>query len=325
MGHRLASVWWLPAAVLAVVQAFLTRNADFVDVPLFLERASLLLSGAWSDTYANSDLQAGPLQLVLLGSGRLLAEETGLSPELVVSVLVELLVLAAFFFVAHRLVRGRPRSRAVLAAAGLAGVGIGLFSLDALSGHVAQTLVPLLWILAGLTAREGSLARAGLLVGVSAGFEAWGLLGIAVLVLAPTLRKVTLGVAVAATSAVLLFAPFVLAGDFRMFEYDWRTSGGTLPGLLLGAGEPFSWPMRLGQAACAVAVGAALARWLRHSISAVWLVPLAVVGVRLALDPVSYPWYWTALQTLALIAAADLVSGPFLSDALARRRPLPSS
>jgi hypothetical protein len=36
---------------------------------------------------------------------------------------------------------------------------------------------------------------------------------------------------------------------------------------------------------------------------------LAVMAVRLALDPVRYPWYWLALETLALVGAVEILTG----------------
>ena len=44
-------------------------------------------------------------------------------------------------------------------------------------------------------------------------------------------------------------------------------------------------------------------------LHAVWLAPLTVVAVRMALDPVRYPWYWRAVQTLVLLGAAELLAG----------------
>jgi hypothetical protein len=58
-----------------------------------------------------------------------------------------------------------------------------------------------------------------------------------------------------------------------------------------------------------LAVGAVLAWPLRRTAHALWLAPLAVVLVRLALDPVRYPWYWLALEVLVLVGAVELLTG----------------
>ena len=60
----------------------------------------------------------------------------------------------------------------------------------------------------------------------------------------------------------------------------------------------------------ALTAGAGVAFALRRSLHAVWLAPLKVVAVRLVLDPVRYPWYWLAVQTLALLGAAALLTSP---------------
>jgi len=67
--------------------------------------------------------------------------------------------------------------------------------------------------------------------------------------------------------------------------------------------------MRFAQAAAALTLGTSLVWPLRRTLHAVWLGPLLVVAVRLALDPVRYPWYWLALETVALVGAIELLAG----------------
>lgn len=168
--------------------------------------------------------------------------------------------------------------------------------------------MPLLWLLAGLYARDGRVVLAGAVVGASAGFEVWGMLGVAVLLLASRLRGAATGLAVQVGVAAALFAPFALAGEVRMFDYRWVVDGDTLLSLAVEPGTDFTWWMRVCQAAVALAVGGGLVWPLRRTLHAVWLAPLLVVAVRLALDPVRYPWYWLAVQTLALAGAAELLT-----------------
>jgi hypothetical protein len=66
--------------------------------------------------------------------------------------------------------------------------------------------------------------------------------------------------------------------------------------------------MRLLQGTVALGVGVGLAWPLRRTLHAVWLAPLGTIAVRLALDPVRYPWYWLALETLALLGAAEFLT-----------------
>jgi hypothetical protein len=88
-----------------------------------------------------------------------------------------------------------------------------------------------------------------------------------------------------------------------MFDHEWRTTSGTLVGLVVGPGAHFGWPLRLAQAALAIGAGTALAFALRRTVHALWLVPLAVALVRLLLDPVSFGWYWLEIEALVLVGA----------------------
>ena len=85
-------------------------------------------------------------------------------------------------------------------------------------GHPAQILIPVSWIAAGAFARQGRTATAGALIGLGAGLETWGMLGLPILLLAPNLRRATVGAGTAIATAALLFLPFVALGEFQMFE-----------------------------------------------------------------------------------------------------------
>ena len=288
-----------PGLVLALAAgvAVLLKPGDTGDLPFFLRTSKKLLSADWANVFADPDVQVGPLQLLLFRLGEL----AGVLP-----LLVQVGVAGLLWVVAGRLLTGRdPRAQLVL---GLAAVALGLTYGAYQDGHPAQVLVPLLWVLAGLEAREGRALQAGVLVGLSAGFELWGLLGAVVFVLAPRMRAAFVGLATEAGVAVGLFLPFVIAGEFRMFEYRWRVNGDTLLSLVVDPGTRFTWPMRVLQGAVALSVGAGLAWRLRRTLHAVWLAPLGVVVIRLALDPVRYPWYWLAIQTLALLGAVEFMT-----------------
>jgi hypothetical protein len=83
---------------------------------------------------------------------------------------------------------------------------------------------------------------------------------------------------------------------------------GTLAGLVVGPGAHFGWPLRVAQASLAIGAGAAVAFGLRRSVHSLWLVPLAVVLVRLLLDPVSFGWYWLEVEALVLVGAGLVLS-----------------
>ena len=66
--------------------------------------------------------------------------------------------------------------------------------------------------------------------------------------------------------------------------------------------------------------GAALAWRLRRSLHAVWAVPLAIVVVRVALDPSLNSWYLQAVQTLAIVGAVAILTDAHLRALWRRRR-----
>jgi hypothetical protein len=281
---------WVPVMAPAACLAYLDRGADSGDLVYFVHKGEGLLSVRWADTFADPQLQSGPLQLALFGAVRDIAA---------LAFLIELGVAALLIFVLGRL-GFSDRTRL---AVGLLAVAAGLTHIAFVDGHPAEAIVPLLWVLAGLRARQDRVLSAGALVGISAGFELWGVLGVAVLLLAPKLTRALTGACVQSAVVASMLAPFVLAGTFRMFDYEWRVTSGTLVGLVVAPGSHFGWLLRLGQASLAVGAGVLLAFSLRRNMHALWLVPLAVALVRLALDPVSFGWYWLEGEALALVGA----------------------
>jgi hypothetical protein len=284
---------WLPALAAAAVAAALDRRTDAGDLLYFVHRGERLLSANWTSVYADRELQAGPLQLVVAGAAH------GTEP---LAFVVELGVIALLLLVLGRLCVA-PRWALL---AGLAALVAGLAHGAFVEGHPAEALTPLLWVLAALEARRGRAGRAGALVGLSGGLELWGLLGVPILLLAPLFRDAARGVVTAAAVIAVQLAPFVLFGTFRMFDYEWRVARGTPLSFVIAAGTHFGWPLRVLQAAVACGLGAVLARRLRVSLHAVWLVPLAVALARIVLDPLAYGWYWLEVEALVLVRAALL-------------------
>jgi hypothetical protein len=294
---RSAARIWLPVLAGAAGIAALDRRSEAGDLLYFVHRGEVLLSSHWSSVYAQRQLQSGPLQLLLAGAMR--------STE-VLGFVVEIGVAALLLIVLGRL--GVAARWQMLA--GVAALAAGLTHGAFVEGHPAEALTPLLWVLAALEARRGRTLRAGALIGVGAGLELWGLLGVTVLLLAPRLRDAMRGLAVAAAVIAAQLAPFVFFGTFRMFDYDWRVTRGTTLSLVVPVGTHFGWPLRLLQAAVACGVGALLARRLRASAQAVWVVPLSVALARILLDPVSFGWYWLEVEALTLVGAALFVTAP---------------
>jgi hypothetical protein len=276
------------AAVAALHQGLFVNG----DSHVFIDAGRTLLSSHWDRAFASSTVQAGPLQLALFGSvGRWHA-----ALALVLTTGTALLVVAAARAagVKSSLLLGGVGLLAVLT--GLTGVGVG--------GHPADAVIPLIWILAAVEARRGHAWTAAVLIGASAGFETWGILGVAVLAFAPRRRDAFLWVFVAGATALALFAPFVLGGHFKMSAFHWYVRSPSLVSMLVPEGTPFGWSLRLVQAAFAVSAGVAVVRLLRHSPHAVWVAPLAIIVVRLLLDPLLLSYYLTGPKALILVGAA---------------------
>jgi hypothetical protein len=299
-GHLGLLTWALPLAASALVAALGTR--DPADLPYFAHAARTLLSSRWADTFADPSLQVGPLQLLLVALGDRFGGMGALD------YLIGIALTALAVLTVGRLLRGRDHRSGWQLLAGLAAVGLGLTAEAYSYGHPAQVAIPLLWVLAAIDARDGRTIRAGALLGLGAGFEVWALLGAPLLLLAPSVRLALRGATAQLAITGMLFAPFVLAGDFRMFDYSWRVEGWTLVRFLVPAGSEFPWGLRLLQGACALGAGAGLAFALRRTERAFWAVPLGIIAVRILLDPTLYSWYWLGLETLTLLAAVDLLA-----------------
>jgi hypothetical protein len=286
---------WVPVLACAAAAAYVDRGTDPGDLVYFVHRGEHLLSGGWASTFSDPMLQSGPLQLLVFGAVRNLTA---------LAFLVELFVAGLLLYVAGR-VGASDRIRLVV---GLLAVGAGLTHIAFVDGHPAEAIVPLLWVLAGVWAREDRALQAGALIGLSAGLELWGVLGLPVLLLAPRPRRALAGAAVAGATVVALLAPFVLAGTFRMFEYEWSVASQTVLSLFVAPGTHFGWTLRLLQSALALSAGASVALVLRRSVYACWVAPLVVALVRLLLDPQAYGWYWLEVEALVLVGAALLLT-----------------
>lgn len=302
--------WLVPAVPAAVVAPFV--RGDGGDSPLFVAAGRTLLSSHWREAFANSSVQAGPLQLALFGSvGRSFAVLS-----VVVGVGVAVLVVAA----ARSAGVTSPR---LLGLTGLAAVVTGLTVNAFEAGHPADAVLPLVWVIAAAEARRGRLVRAGVLVGLGAGIETWSVLGLAVLVLAPCRREAVRSVVVGACVAAALFLPFVVGRRFGMLSYTWNVSQGSLVSFVVAPGTHVGWALRLAQGATALGAGIGVARLARRCAHAVWLVPLAVVLARLAVDPLDNGYYFVGVVGPALVGLAAFVSAA--PSARLRRWSSPSS
>ena len=303
---------WLGVLACAGISGIVFDNATFSDADGFANAGRVLLSAHWRSTFDDPWLQAGPFEQLICLLGRTLGVNEHGEP-----VALNALGAAALLLVAC-LVFGRDWRATLYVGAGALGLGI-VTDLYAI-GHPSELFIALLWLLAARSARRDAAVGCGLLLGLSAGLETWGLLGAPILLFLPTLRRSFAGGCVALTVAVSLYAPFASGDDFHMFDLHWSVAGG-LASTFFEQGSAFTWRMRVAEALIVVGFGVAFALLLRSRTGAcVWIVPAATSILRLLLDPVRYPYYWDTALTLMLFGTAPWVTSPQRVAAALRRR-----
>lgn len=298
----------------AAADGYLNHNGLFSDVGGFAHAGRTMLSPRWRHTYDNPWVQAGPFELLLCVLGKTVGV-TQRGTAMAMDVIGAIAILAVARHVLGR--RWRPLLF-VGAGALLLGIIGDMFEI----GHPSELFISLTWLLAARAARRDQALLAGALVGASAGFETWGILGVSVLLLLPTLRRTAIAGAVAVAVPIVIFAPFALGGDFHMFHLRWAIASG-LESWLWGQGATFTWKMRIAEAAIVSGVGGLTALRLRSRTFSAWLVPAVTSLCRVTLDPVRYGYYWDTALILMLIGMAPWLTSPsaFAASLRARFRP----
>lgn len=278
------------------------NSATFSDADGFASAGRVLLSVRWQHTYADSWLQAGPFEQLICLFGRVAGGTARGEP-----VALNMVGAAALLLVARR-VLGRDWKALLYVGAGATFLGI-ISDLYAI-GHPSELFIALTWIIAARAARRDAVLLAGVLLGLSAGLETWGLLGAPILLLIPTFRRTVSAGLLALGVAASIYLPFAVGGDFHMFDLHWSIAAGFVS-RIYGQSTPYTWHMRLAEAVIVVTFGSALALVLRRRTrAAVWIVPAATSILRLFLDPVRYPYYWDTGLTLILIGTAPWLTAP---------------
>jgi hypothetical protein len=290
-----AAAFVAATVALAVQSAHRWTGNDF---GIYGRAGRTLLSLSTFHAYHSPLVQAGPLELALDGSLWHL-HTWPVTFAIVSDVLVALLLVAAVLaFVGRKTV-----ALAVVCGGALA---LGLTTHPYTLGHFAEPIAAVLWIAAAREAQRGRVVRGGVLVALAGALEPWGILGVAVLALAPRWRDAAKGALVAGGVFLAIFAPWLLSGDFRMLSYHWYVTGGPL-GLVI-RGRPFGWPLRVLQAAIVLAVVVPLARRVRGLAGAIFIVPAAAALVRLAIDPMGTYYYWDLPLVIELVGAAAAIA-----------------
>jgi hypothetical protein len=297
----------IPVSAIAGYSRTLVLSGLPTDYPLFGPTGADLLRGRWDLVFASPRNAAGPFELVPYGIAFLLHVHGPVAWTIFYTVALTILVflLSLATLAAAGSANARTRFYVTL---GLGAVAIllGFLPTAMFSGHPADLMIPLLWMFGAALARDRSFLACGVVIGVSVGFESWGVLGFVVVfvVLAP--RLISTAVAGVATIAVI-YGPFVATGVFRVFGFHWPIFTVSIYAVVFPHLHQFTWALRALQAAVAVLAGWGVALLTRRTRYAVWLVPLAIIAARLVADPLLLNYYWVAPAAVALSGLAAAI------------------
>lgn len=279
------------------------------DAFLFARAGATLFSRHAAQLFADPTLQIGPVYAVLTGVADRLALALHLDALPVIGAVMSALVaVSAALLVPHtRRLLEAPWPEAELAA-GLAVALAGPTGAASVCGHSEELLAALAIFAAAIFAAARRPVLAGTLVGIAGATKLWGLLGVAVIVLAvagdrpwPALRRVAGGVAAAVAVVGCCYAPFAILGRVATFDFQWRVGLPAPLGLVLADGHPFTFGWRIGQGLLAVALGTVAALLAKGRPEVAWTVPVTVVAARLLVDPFPQMYYVAALTLCVLV------------------------
>lgn len=287
------------------------------DLVVFARLGHALVRGEIAGIYADTWVQAGPFELLASAlalpmsepsTSVLLPPRTLLHPVASgVAGLLFMAMLLATVRLARRVLR-LPTSPVAELGVGALALALAVPGRAGLGGHLAQLAIPLMWVAAAVLARRGRTGAAAIVIGLSAGWEPWGLLGGPLLLLERSPARLLRAAPLVAVAA-LPYLPFVLSGQFALFDHVWPVMRDSLVGHVVSRESGFGWPLRLLQATAAGVAGSATVLLLRSRIEVVWLAPLVIVLVRLLLDPLYLPYYWLPVVLLTLLGVGLLHRG----------------
>jgi hypothetical protein len=305
-------LWIIGVAALTMAVVDGCGSFEVQDPQLFITTGKKLFSGDALDIFSDPTVQEGPIGLLFWGVVGHISDLVNVDPRMIAALVIYL----GFTFAVVLLIRSalsereRPSEDLELFAAAIVLFG-GLAWTMLSTGHIAEGVIPLLWFQAARDARHGRLDRVGILIALSAGLKLWGVLGVPILLLNPTFdwRKLLRAGAITAGVIALLYAPFMLFGDYNSLDYKWDIANSSLIHKLFPDSTTFTWQMRAAQSAIVVALGSALALLARDGPHADWAIPLAIIAAKLLLDPIVFEYYTLSTNLGGFIAAALVCSG----------------
>ncbi len=298
-------------AACGLTASFFTGSLRSPD-PATFERAGLkLLSSSFFDAFSDPDVQVGPAHLLVSGFLGLARRALGLSLEPLLLVSVHLLIPIAALMVARVLLRQPDGQDHPILELGV-GLGTVVFGIPLICyevGQPADVVVPMLWVIAGVSAARGEGLRSSMWIALAAAIKPSGFLGLPLLFLVPGHREALRLMVLAAGAGLATYAPFVVFGDFAMGRRDWLAFPDSLVAQAFGV-LSFGWTWRIAQAVIVVGIGSLFFIGFRKSRELIWAGSLVLVVTRIATDPQVWPSYWTGVEILCLLGLASLAAGP---------------
>lgn len=305
-------LWQRPALVLVPLAVVILGTLGAVipggDAWWFRRAGLSMLGPGILDVFREPGLQIGPLYLLPLGvATALLSWLPDPATRFLLAAVQGALVTWYALVIARRAAAatGAPPVPAQWAV-GLALVLGGLLAESVGNGHPEEILLGLLLTHAALEAGRARPRAVGGLLALAVGIKVWGVLGAPVALVGRRPRTLLVAGLVGAALTAAVYGPFLMWGDFRTFEFSWGIPQDALLARVVGP-DVSDWALRAAQAGAAVAAGAALA--LRRTGSPI-VVVLAVIGVRLVLDPLFLTYYAGPFLVVALLWAWTRTTPP---------------
>jgi hypothetical protein len=274
------------------------------DIDIYFAAPALRLIRSGDLSVFAPTIQIGPVCLALLGIGATGSSALGLGATLGASIVTGLVALLITVAAIRALTPvGTPRrQRAAYELFGGVAVIWGAMPTATSYGHIEEMFLGLVLVLIAVEARRGHGVRAGLWLALALTCKLWAVAAVVVLILSPRWRTAAVALLTGAAGVLVAYAPFVLSGHFRTFDFEWTVQPHVPETWLAPAGTLFDFRARIGQVALTCAVGAIVALRARRDVRAVWLVPATVVVTRLLVDPMLLPYYWSSFVACLVLA-----------------------
>ena len=296
--------------VLAAIASQPVRIIAQPDVVRFARGGAQILSGNFSTEYAASWMQGGPFEmfasLAMLPfpfqrqSSFVMRSDTELVPTHagIAAILMALTLICVRWVRRYVGLAPSPRAEFIVGLATLAIIARGWVWWG---GHAAEVAIPLLWVWGAVLARRDRTWVAAIVLGLSAGWEPWGVLAAPLLLLDRHPRRLLAGTMIFSVSATAPYIPFVASGRFALFDYSWPIEPQTLVGTLWPNLDSFPYQLRVVQGGAAMFVASILVMRMGRQPAVVWLAPYALVATRLLFDPCNFLYYWFPLLVLCCV------------------------